>query len=56
MSKPFLSVVIPAFNEEAGIVSTLERVAEYLGAQTFDGEVVVVDDGSSDRTADVADE
>jgi glycosyltransferase involved in cell wall biosynthesis len=56
MSKPFLSVVIPAFNEEAGVVSTLERVTEYLGAQPFDWEVIVVDDGSSDRTAAVAGE
>ena len=52
----YLSVVIPAFNEQAGIVSTLERVTEYLGAQAFDWEVVVVDDGSSDRTAAVVDE
>ena len=56
MSKPFLSVVIPTFNEEAGIVSTLERVTEYLGAQAFDWDVVVVDDGSSDRTVAIVDE
>ena len=56
MPSPLLSVVIPAYNEEAGIVSCLERVTEYLADQELDWEVIVVDDGSSDGTADVVDE
>ena len=51
---PHLSVVIPAFNEEGRIVSTLEEVVGYLEAQPYDWEVVVVDDGSRDGTLGVA--
>jgi dolichyl-phosphate beta-glucosyltransferase len=46
-----LSVVIPAFNEEVFIVSTLKKIKEYLDFQNFDYEILVVDDGSTDRTA-----
>ncbi len=48
---PF-SVVIPAFNEEAGIVPTLRELREVLAE--LDYELVVVDDGSTDRTAELA--
>jgi len=48
---PFLSVVIPAYNEEARIASTLQQVSDYLGSQRYTWEVVVVDDGSADGTA-----
>ena len=51
---PHLSVVIPAFNEEGRIVSTLEEVVGYLEGQTYDWEVVVVDDGSRDGTLALA--
>jgi dolichyl-phosphate beta-glucosyltransferase len=44
-----LSVVIPAFNEERVITTTVERVAAYLG--DCGNELIVVDDGSRDRTA-----
>jgi dolichyl-phosphate beta-glucosyltransferase len=50
---PHLSFVIPAFNEEARLPASLERVLEFLGAQPFDSEVVVVNDGSRDRTPDI---
>jgi len=46
-----LSVVIPAFDEEVFIVSTLKKIKEYLDLQSFDYEILVVDDGSTDRTA-----
>jgi glycosyltransferase involved in cell wall biosynthesis len=49
---PFLSVVIPAYNERANLqAGKLDRVAEYLGAQPYSYEVLVVDDGSEDETA-----
>ena len=48
---PFLSVVIPAYNEEPRIVDTLQKVVDYLGGQSYSWEVVVVDDGSTDSTA-----
>ena len=48
---PFLSVVIPAFNEAQRIGATLEQVERYLSAQSYSWELVVIDDGSSDDTA-----
>jgi dolichyl-phosphate beta-glucosyltransferase len=51
---PYLSVIIPAFNEEHIIRSTLENVIEYLTEQKFDYEVIVVNDGSSDSTANIS--
>jgi glycosyltransferase involved in cell wall biosynthesis len=51
---PELSIIIPSYNEELRLPATLERIAEYLA--TFGGaaEVLVVDDGSKDGTAAVA--
>ena len=55
MSDPkALSVVIPAFNEEARLPTTLERILPYLRGRGETFEVVVVDDGSKDRTAEIA--
>ncbi len=55
MSAPVsLSVVIPAFNEEKRLPSTLATILPYLRARGESFEVVVVDDGSADRTAEVA--
>ena len=56
MAAPLLSVVIPAFNEAERISESLEKVASYLGAQDYAWEVLVVDDGSSDGTAELAKE
>ena len=46
-----LAVIIPAFNEEGGIRSTVEKVQAVLSSMTCRTELVVVDDGSSDGTA-----
>lgn len=51
---PELSIVIPAFNEELRLPATLERIAAYLQGSRREVEVLVVDDGSKDRTAAVA--
>ncbi len=51
---PFLSVVIPAYNEESRLPATLDRIAEYLRGQSYPYEVIVVSDGSRDSTAAVA--
>ena len=51
MAQPFLSIVIPAYNEEARIAQTLDTVAAYAGSQDYSWEVVVADDGSVDGTA-----
>lgn len=50
---PSLSVVIPAYNEERRIAPSLVRVHEFLRARGYDGEILVVDDGSRDRTVEV---
>jgi dolichyl-phosphate beta-glucosyltransferase len=54
LSVPRLSVVIPAYNESARLPATLRRVREYLDASGVPHEILVVDDGSSDGTAERA--
>lgn len=49
-----LSIVIPAYNEEARIGRTLQKIREYLARQDYAAEMIVVDDGSRDRTAEKA--
>lgn len=49
----FLSVVIPAYNEEKRLPKTLRAVLAYLEQQNYSWEIAVVDDGSSDDTAAV---
>lgn len=51
---PKLSIVIPAFNEERRLPATLGRIAAYINASGRATEVIVVDDGSRDRTIDAA--
>jgi len=51
---PELSIVIPSFNEELRLPVTLAQVSAYIRASKRETEVIVVDDGSTDRTADVA--
>jgi dolichyl-phosphate beta-glucosyltransferase len=48
-----LSLVIPAFNEELRLLPTLERLHAHLSARPMSYEIVVVDDGSRDKTCDV---
>lgn len=50
----FLSVVIPAHNEEKRLPASLEQVLRFLAGQSFTSEVVIVENGSSDRTLEVA--
>jgi glycosyltransferase involved in cell wall biosynthesis len=51
---PELSIIIPSYNEELRLPATLERIAAYLATSGRDAEVLVVDDGSKDGTAAVA--
>ena len=56
MSKPYLSIVIPAYNEANRLPETLKKVRVFLENQTYTSEVYVVNDGSSDETAAVVSE
>lgn len=49
-----LSVIIPAYNEAVRLGKTLQAVVDYMRQNWPDGEVIVVDDGSSDDTAELA--
>ena len=51
-----LEVVIPAFNEESRLGPTLHETAEALRSQPWSSRIVVVDNGSTDRTAEVVDQ
>ena len=51
MAQPFLSIVIPAYNEESRIAQTLDTVVNYVEGRGYSWEVVVADDGSHDGTA-----
>ena len=51
---PLLSIVIPAHNEETRLPGTLEEVFAFLNDQPYSAEVLVVENGSEDRTFEVA--
>jgi dolichyl-phosphate beta-glucosyltransferase len=47
------SIIIPAYNESERLTVSLPKVLDFLGTQTWDAEIIVVNDGSTDTTADV---
>ena len=51
MTSPELSIIIPAYNEEALIINTLDGLKNYLSTHAEAYEIIVVDDGSQDKTA-----
>jgi len=51
--RPFLSIIIPAFNEEKRLPPTLQRIADFLRAQPYRSEVIIVENGSTDDTSGV---
>jgi dolichyl-phosphate beta-glucosyltransferase len=48
-----LSVIFPAYNEENRIPKTIRLTSEYLKRQSYDYEILVVNDGSKDKTAEI---
>jgi dolichyl-phosphate beta-glucosyltransferase len=51
---PTYSIVIPAYNESARLGATLEKVLRYIAQQRWDAEVILINDGSRDSTAQIA--
>lgn len=56
MTIPFLSIVIPAHNEEKRLPQTLGQIFAFLEKQSYEAEVIIVENGSSDRTPELAQE
>lgn len=54
MNIPFLSIIIPALNEENRLPTTLEQAFRFLQQQSYQSEVLVVENGSDDRTLEIA--
>jgi dolichyl-phosphate beta-glucosyltransferase len=50
----FLSIIIPAYNEERRLAPSLELIAQFLARKSYQSEVLVVDDGSTDNTVALA--
>lgn len=54
--EPYLSIVIPAYNEELRIVPTIGAIASHVSSMGFDWELVIADDGSRDQTPQLVEE
>jgi len=53
---PHVTFVIPAYNEEARLPASLDRVIAFLAQQPFDSEIIVSDDGSRDTTTSIVEQ
>jgi glycosyltransferase involved in cell wall biosynthesis len=51
--EPYISIIVPAYNEEDRIEYTLRSISAYLSQQSYLYEVIVVNDGSKDKTVEV---
>lgn len=51
---PHLSIIIPALNEELRLPPCLQKIDQFLQTQPYEAEVIVVENGSTDRTAEIA--
>ena len=56
MPNPFLSIIIPAFNEEQRLPNTLEQILTFLQAQSYQSEILVIENASQDETFQVAEQ
>ena len=54
MSKPFLSLIIPAHNEAKRLPASLEAVKSFVSTLPFETEVIIIENNSSDNTAQIA--
>lgn len=55
-TNPFLSIIIPAYNEEKRLPPTLVKVADFLRHQPYSAEVLIVENGSTDKTSAVVEQ
>jgi len=53
---PFLSIIIPAYNEESRLSATLTAVGSFLEEQPYNSEVLIVNNNSTDRTGEIIDQ
>lgn len=51
---PLLSIIIPAHNEERRLPTSLKRIQAFVEQQPYESEILIVENGSHDRTAEVA--
>ena len=54
--KPLITIVAPCYNEEAILKTNINTIITYLESKTYQWEVLIINDGSSDRTGEIADE
>src|SRR5262245_9544583 len=54
MESPIYSIIIPAYNEGQRLGASLEKILRHLELQKWQAEIIVVNDGSTDNTADIA--
>lgn len=54
LDTPFLSLILPVHNEETRLPAAMEKVEAFFSAQSFTAEVLVVENGSQDRTLEIA--
>jgi glycosyltransferase involved in cell wall biosynthesis len=54
LSNPFLSIIIPAYNEEQRLPNTLEQLLTFLQAQSYQSEILIIENASQDDTFQVA--
>lgn len=54
--KPELSIVVPAYEEEERLGDSIRKILTYVGDSGISAELIIVDDGSRDRTAEVAEQ
>jgi len=56
VTTPYLSIILPAHNEAQRISDSLDKIQQFVGSQTFDSEVLVIENASRDDTLRIAEE
>lgn len=52
--KPAISIIVPAFDEQERVGDSIARILDFIGSDKLSAELIIVDDGSRDRTSEVA--